>query len=269
MSAAPVGRPRATPPWARAARVRAGRRGRGRRGRRRRRARSWSPRPPTSAPDGRPPPAHPPRRPGRGPARRRPAHRGGGRTPTSPAGLAGPTVPQARPARVPARGPRPHGPRRRGRRRPGRARASCSSGPTRRPFGERADPDLVVAATRRALAGGRRGAGRPRRPDPGRGPARRSQPPVFADLARDFALEDTDALLGRLVADLPPDTLVLVVSVVPPGRRVAADAGGGRRRRRGPGLAALAVDQAAGPGDPHRRGPHGAGRGGRAGARRP
>ena len=83
------------------------------------------------------------------------------------------------------------------------------------PFRERADPDLVVAATRQALdeadvvlvdTG-----------DLTRVEALEEvQQEVFADLARDFAVSDTDAILGRIVADLPPATLVLVVSVVPP-----------------------------------------------------
>lgn|GEM_PF-99106 len=84
------------------------------------------------------------------------------------------------------------------------------------PFGERADGAKVAAATRQALA----------EADVvlvDTGDLTRAQalaevaPPVFADLSRRFALEDTDGVLGRILADVDLDTtLVLVVSVVPP-----------------------------------------------------
>ncbi|HVF14732.1 MAG TPA: glycosyltransferase, partial [Acidimicrobiales bacterium] len=98
------------------------------------------------------------------------------------------------------------------------------------PFRERADPDLVVAATRQALADA--DVVLVDTGDMTRVAALAEvQQEIFADLARDFAVEDTDAILGRLVADLPPATLVLVVSVVPPDEEwrltpmVAAGAG--------------------------------------------
>ncbi|MEA2718035.1 MAG: hypothetical protein QOI99_2352, partial [Actinomycetota bacterium] len=98
------------------------------------------------------------------------------------------------------------------------------------PFGERADPDLVAAATRRALDEADVvlvDTGDLTRVEA----VEEVQQQVFADLARTFALQDSDAILGRIVADLPPATLVLVVSVVPPDREwrltpvVAAGAG--------------------------------------------
>jgi hypothetical protein len=146
-----------------------------------------------------------------------------------PTGLTWPTLPQARPARF----------------RPAALALMDRSGhvdagvvePTllvqsdpAAPFRERADPDLVVAATRRALADSDVvlvDTGDMTRVEA----LEEVQQEVFADLARDFALEDTDEILGRIVADLPPDTLVLVVSVVPPDEEwrltpvVAAGAG--------------------------------------------
>ncbi len=130
-----------------------------------------------------------------------------------PGGLTGPNVPQARPTRF----------------RPAALALMDRAGmldagvvdPTvllaqdsASPFGERADADRVVSATREALqdadvvlvdTG-----------DLTRVQALREvATPIFAELSRDFALEDTDLILGRIVADLPPSTLVLVVSVVP------------------------------------------------------
>ncbi|MCA1683675.1 MAG: hypothetical protein LC708_00880, partial [Actinobacteria bacterium] len=83
------------------------------------------------------------------------------------------------------------------------------------PFAVRADPERALAATRAALetadvvlvdTG-----------DLTRVEALESLAPEdFAARSRDRAVADADALLGRLTADLPPDVLVLVVSVVPP-----------------------------------------------------
>ena len=83
------------------------------------------------------------------------------------------------------------------------------------PFGQRADPDLVTSATRQALD-----AADVVLVDTGdmtRVEALQEVQAmkVFTDLARDFALEDTDVILARIIADLPPATLVVVVSVVP------------------------------------------------------
>jgi hypothetical protein len=83
------------------------------------------------------------------------------------------------------------------------------------PFGERADPDKVAAATVRALA--EADVVLVDTGDMTRAEALEElAPPVFADLKRNFALKDTDAILGRVLADVDPSTLVLVVSVVPP-----------------------------------------------------
>lgn len=85
------------------------------------------------------------------------------------------------------------------------------------PFGIRADPDAVVAATKAALA-----AADVVLVDPGdltRVAALGGDGVVEPYRAR--ALADTDALLGRLTADLAPSTLVLVVSVVPRGSQWA------------------------------------------------
>ncbi len=83
------------------------------------------------------------------------------------------------------------------------------------PFGERADPEKVAAATAKALA-----EADVVLVDPGdmsRAEALEElAPPIFADLSRGFALEDTDEILGRILADVGPSTLVLVVSVIPP-----------------------------------------------------
>ena len=83
------------------------------------------------------------------------------------------------------------------------------------PFGVRADPDRVLAATALALA----------RADvvivdPGdldrASDFRRLALDRVAEAARVRALRRTDSLLGRLVPRLPKDTLLLVVSVSPP-----------------------------------------------------
>ncbi len=99
------------------------------------------------------------------------------------------------------------------------------------PFGERADADEVVDATRRALAEADVvlvDTGDLTRVEA----LEEVAPPVFADLSRDFALEDTDVTLGRLLAEVDTaSTLVLVVAVVPPDEEwrltpvVAAGAG--------------------------------------------
>jgi len=83
------------------------------------------------------------------------------------------------------------------------------------PFGVRADPDRVVGATHAALeeadvvlvdTG-----------DLTRVEALETVAPAeFAARSRARALADADALLGRLTAELPAGTLVMVVSVVPP-----------------------------------------------------
>ena len=83
------------------------------------------------------------------------------------------------------------------------------------PFGERADPEKVAAATVRALA--EADVVLVDTGDMSRAEALAElAPPVFADLSRGFALGDTDDILGRILADVEPSTLVLVVSVVPP-----------------------------------------------------
>ena len=84
------------------------------------------------------------------------------------------------------------------------------------PFGWRADADQVVAATNLALTDADVVLVDPGDLDRAAALADIEAPPRFTVPARDRALRDTDALLGRLTADLPPDVLVLVVSVVPP-----------------------------------------------------
>jgi len=83
------------------------------------------------------------------------------------------------------------------------------------PFGERSDPDKVVARAVAALAEADVVLVDPgdldRAADLG-GLA----PAAYADLFRDQTLAGTDALLGRLVGAAPPATLVLVVSTRPP-----------------------------------------------------
>jgi hypothetical protein len=87
----------------------------------------------------------------------------------------------------------------------------------RAPFGHRADPEAMVAATKRALADADVVL-----VDPGdlsRVAAVKELDPIrsFAARLRSDALRDTDALLGRIRAALPSDALLLVVSVSPPG----------------------------------------------------
>ena len=128
-------------------------------------------------------------------------------------GLVGPNVPQDRPARF---RPAPLALMDRdGNVDAGQVDASLLMADGTGPFGERADPEKVAAATARALAEADVvlvDAG-----DMSRAEALAElAPPVFADLSRGFALEDTDAILGRILADVEPSTLVLVVSVVPP-----------------------------------------------------
>jgi hypothetical protein len=98
------------------------------------------------------------------------------------------------------------------------------------PFGRRADPDRMAARTAEALA-----EAQVVLVDPGDLDRVRDlvtiAPSDFAARLRDQALRDTDALLGRLVAEAPPGTLVLAGSFVPPGQEwrltpvVAAGAG--------------------------------------------
>jgi hypothetical protein len=85
------------------------------------------------------------------------------------------------------------------------------------PFGWRADADQVVAATNLTLADADVVLVDPGDMDRAAALADIEAPARFTVPARDRALRDTDALVGRLTADLPSDTLVLVVSVVPPG----------------------------------------------------
>ena len=84
------------------------------------------------------------------------------------------------------------------------------------PFGRRADPDAVMAAVRRARAADLLVV------DPGdmdRVAAFASvSTPTRAEAARELALQRTDALLGRVVDEVGPGTLVLVVAVTPPDR---------------------------------------------------
>ncbi len=83
------------------------------------------------------------------------------------------------------------------------------------PFGEKADPGKVADATLRALA--EADVVLVDQGDMTRAEAwEEVATPIFADLGRTFALEDTDATLGRILDRLEPSTLVLVVSVVPP-----------------------------------------------------
>ena len=84
------------------------------------------------------------------------------------------------------------------------------------PFGWRADADQVVAATNLALTGADVVLVDPGDLDRAATLPDIEAPPRFTVPARDRALRDTDALLGRLTADLPSDILVLVVSVIPP-----------------------------------------------------
>lgn len=89
------------------------------------------------------------------------------------------------------------------------------SGSRGAPFGVRAQPDRVVAATRAALA--RADVVLVDDGDLSRVEALQTVAPAeLVARSRALAVAGTDALLGRLTADLPPDTLVLVVSVVPP-----------------------------------------------------
>jgi len=84
------------------------------------------------------------------------------------------------------------------------------------PFEVRADPEAVLAATRAALAAADVvlvDAGDLTRVEALEAVA----PEAFAARSRARAIADADALLGRIATDLPPATLVLVVSVVPPG----------------------------------------------------
>ena len=84
------------------------------------------------------------------------------------------------------------------------------------PFGWRADADQVVAATNLALTVADVVLVDPGDLDRAAALADIEAPPRFTVPARARALRDTDALLERLTADLPPDVLVLVVSVIPP-----------------------------------------------------
>lgn len=83
------------------------------------------------------------------------------------------------------------------------------------PFGERADPDRVVARTAEAMD-----QADVVLVDPGDldrvADLAGIAPAGYADLFRSETLAATDALLGRLVAEAPPGTLVLVVSTRPP-----------------------------------------------------
>ena len=128
-------------------------------------------------------------------------------------GLVGPNVPQARPARF---RPAPLALMDRdGDVDAGQVDGSLLMADGTGPFGERADPEKVAAATARALA--EADVVLVDTGDMSRAEALAElAPPVFADLKRDFALKDTDAVLGRILADVEPSTLVLVVSVVPP-----------------------------------------------------
>jgi hypothetical protein len=83
-------------------------------------------------------------------------------------------------------------------------------------FGERADPDAMVAKTTEAM----------RQADvvlvdsgdlDRAADLRAIAPPAYADRFRSRALDWTDTLLGRLVAAAPAGTLVLVASTQPPG----------------------------------------------------
>ncbi len=84
------------------------------------------------------------------------------------------------------------------------------------PFRWRADADQIVAATNLALTDADVVLVDPGDLDRAAALADIEAPPRFTVPARNRALRDTDALLGRLTADLPADVLVLVVSVIPP-----------------------------------------------------
>ncbi len=84
------------------------------------------------------------------------------------------------------------------------------------PFGWRADADQVVAATNLALADADVVLVDPGDLDRAAALGDIEAPARFTGPARARALRDTDALVGRLTAELPADTLVMVVSVVPP-----------------------------------------------------
>lgn len=86
----------------------------------------------------------------------------------------------------------------------------------RSPFGVRADPDAIVAATVSAMAGAE--VTLVDTGDLSRVRALAELAPAdFVAAARAQAMGDTDRILGRLVESVPPSTLVLVVSVVPTG----------------------------------------------------
>ncbi|MEA2842926.1 MAG: hypothetical protein QOJ69_597, partial [Actinomycetota bacterium] len=80
----------------------------------------------------------------------------------------------------------------------------------------RADADQVVAATNLALAQADVVLVDPGDLDRAAALGDLEMPASLTISARARALRATDALVGRLTADLPADTLVLVVSVVPP-----------------------------------------------------
>lgn len=83
------------------------------------------------------------------------------------------------------------------------------------PFGHRADPDRVLAATQRTLAGADVVFVDPGDLDRAHEFARLALA-TPAKAARAAALVRTDELLGRLVAQLPPRTLLIVAAVSPP-----------------------------------------------------
>jgi hypothetical protein len=85
------------------------------------------------------------------------------------------------------------------------------------PFGYRADPEAVLAAFDRAIAESDVVLVDPGDTDRAAEFAPLAAPEV-ASRARDAALARTDALLGAVSERLPPDALLLVVSVAPPTR---------------------------------------------------
>lgn len=99
------------------------------------------------------------------------------------------------------------------------------------PFGRRADVGAVVAHTRAALAGADVVLVDPGDLERSAAVTEIGAADWYVERSRDEALARADDLLARLSADLPPGTLLLVVSVTPPGEEwrltpvVAAGAG--------------------------------------------
>ena len=85
------------------------------------------------------------------------------------------------------------------------------------PFGQRADVDEVAERTLAALAGADVVLVDPGDLERSAAVTKIDANQVYVDRSRAAALGRADELIGRLHAGLPPDTLLLVVSVTPPG----------------------------------------------------